>query len=452
MVNLFKVILVKVFEKPSLYFFIFLVIFSIDRHHRYEHRLTEISPFYMDVFEYYRILPDYFINHGKTNHAFYKTTMGMAIMYSPGFFVGHAIAKYQGVFANGYTEPYQWAIRWLSIIYALLGLWFCRKSLLYFFNEWITLISVVTVFFATNLFYYTYGWGELPHNYLFFLNALFIYLTLNWVLFKKKLLLPLLCLVGGFVTLIRPVGVIVFLFPLLFGVTNVNDLKQRIMFIFRNPPVVLLSVLMFLIPLSFQMIFWKIHTGKFLYWSYVGERFFFNDPQLVNFLFSYRKGWLTYTPVMALAVAGIAVCYKKHKEIFLAIVLIFVLAVYILSSWWEWSYGGSFGCRAMIEYYAFLIFPLAAFISWVWNLASNRVLVQNSLRSLALIIIFLCIHLNFRQTYLYRASVIHWSGMNKETFWHIMKMDSITAADYDYLNSKFTPPDQQKMLKGERDQ
>jgi hypothetical protein len=42
--------------------------------------------------------------------------------------------------------------------------------------------------------------------------------------------------------------------------------------------------------------------------------------------------------------------------------------------------------------------------------------------------------------------------MNKETFWHIMKMDSITAADYDYLNSKFTPPDQQKMLKGERDQ
>mgnify|MGYP003593392854 CR=1 FL=1 len=46
-------------------------------------------------------------------------------------------------------------------------------------------------------------------------------------------------------------------------------------------------------------------------------------------------------------------------------VFVFLLAnVYVVSSWWCWWYGGSYGQRAFIESYAVLALPLAALIQW----------------------------------------------------------------------------------------
>jgi len=440
-----------IWNRPSLYFFAFLIIFSIDRHERLEHHAAERSPFNFDVFEYYRILPDYFINHGETSHAFYKTTFGMAIMYSPAFFAGDQLAKSTGAERNGYSEPYQRTIRWISIIYCIAGLWFCRLSLLRFFSEVVTLATLVTVFFATNLFYYTYGWGQLPHSHLFFLYSAFIYATLRWLLDARRGGLLWLAFLGGFVTLVRPTGVFVFLFPLLFGVNSLPALKTRIGYFFSQGWLAAMSLLLAVLPFMAQMVFWKVRTGHFLYWSYLGERFFFDDPQVINFLFSYRKGWLVYTPVMVFALAGIAVSYRNLKAFFWPVLALLVLYVYLLSSWWEWSYGGSFGCRAMVEFYAFLAFPLAAFISWCWQQGKDAIPFR-LLRVAIVLALYFLVKLNLWQTKLFRATIIHWSGMNRETYWYIMRRDTFNAADYEYLQSRFTPPDPEKMRKGERNQ
>jgi hypothetical protein len=51
-----------------------------------------------------------------------------------------------------------------------------------------------------------------------------------------------------------------------------------------------------------------------------------------------------------------------------------VLFIYVTFAWNEWTYGGGLGCRAMVESYAVLAWPLAAALRWMqarprWALA-----------------------------------------------------------------------------------
>ena len=137
---LIKNIFSHIYRNASLYFFVFLVIFTIDRHHRYEisSNSEKYGPFELDVAEYYSFLPKFFYQNNDSviaNFQKKKRTIGMSIMYSPSFIVGHILAEYSGEKKNGYSEPYRWSIRWGSIIYCILGLLFCRKCLLLFFED-----------------------------------------------------------------------------------------------------------------------------------------------------------------------------------------------------------------------------------------------------------------------------------------------------------------------------
>jgi hypothetical protein len=456
--NLIKRLLADIQQRPSFYFFIFLIVFTVDRHHRYEGSINDTGTFSYDVHEYYRYLPDVFINNSEVAHNSINSnqrTIGMAIMYSPSFLVGHLLAKLQHEPQDGYSLPYQWAIRWGSIIYCILGLAFCRKNLLIFFSEFITLMSLIAVFFATNLLFYTYTWGEMPHSYLFFLYAVFIYLTLGLVRNKKMSFLPWLCFVGGFITLIRPTGIVVFLFPLFYDVRSLLDLKTRFVFMLSKPSAVAISFLLFFIPLLLQMLIWKKYHGQFVFYSYGEQKFFFADPKIIKFLVGIRKGWLVYTPVMAFAILGIAISYKRLKEFFVFLIIYFPITVYILSSWWDWSSGGSFGCRVLIESYAFLVFPLALFISTCWHFMKDRKSIHILSRALIAGILIFFIKLNFVQLWQCKYGLMHWRGNNVELYKYLFLKEDFTDADKEHLKelkSRFTPPDDAEMLKGNRDQ
>ena len=220
-------------RNTSICFFIFLMIFSTDRHHRYEVSTDPVKygPFESDMAEYYSYLPSFFYqdsNDAALNFKKNKRTVGMAIMFSPAFFVGDILASHSGEKRDGYSAPYRWSVRWESILICIAGLLFCRKSLKLFFSDIIVTISLACIFFGTNLFYYTYCTGELPHCYLFFLYSAFIFCTLQLILFSKHSAIIWIGLIGGFITLIRPTDIIILLFPLLFKVGNFQDLKKRI--------------------------------------------------------------------------------------------------------------------------------------------------------------------------------------------------------------------------------
>src|SRR5436190_196876 len=58
-----------------------------------------------------------------------KYSCGMAIMYLPGFLVGHAVAKIFNYPVDGMSMPYQTAVNFESLLVAILGMWLLRKIL-----------------------------------------------------------------------------------------------------------------------------------------------------------------------------------------------------------------------------------------------------------------------------------------------------------------------------------
>jgi hypothetical protein len=160
-----------------------------------------------------------------------------------------------------------------------------------------------------------------------------------------------------------------------------------------------------------QLLYWKYTTGAWLFYSYGDERFFFLRPAIADGLFSYRKGWLLYTPIMVLALAGIPPLRKRLPAAFWPVLLFTVLNIYIVLSWWSWWYGGSFGLRAFIDSYAFLALPLASFLSWVF---SQRVWFRVATTIVVLVLVW---HSIF-QTMQYYYGAIHWDGMNRAAYWN----------------------------------
>jgi hypothetical protein len=77
-------------------------------------------------------------------------------------------------------------------------------------------------------------------------------------------------------------------------------------------------------------------------------------------------------------------------------VVFFLLMSYVFSSWHMWHYGGSFGCRPMVEYYALFSIPFAFLLT---SVVQHRNLF---LRSVVYFFIVMCTIYNLSMTYNYR--------------------------------------------------
>jgi hypothetical protein len=425
-------------------------------------RWKEANVIDWDITSYYGYLPAFFIHHDlkldfikgkedeyKNKHQYWpetapnggkviKTTMGMAIMYSPFFFVAHTVAKIKGYEIDGFSEPYEKYIHLSSIFYLLIGLIFLRKILLRFYDDWVVALVVLVTVLGTNLFFYSTTEAAMSHAYNFSLIAAFMYFSFSWHDNQKIRTSIYIGLIGGMIVLIRPINIIVFLVPLLYNVKNLKEFKSKITFFFKQwKHLFIIGILGFLILLP-QLLYWKYITGNFFFNSYVGERFYFSNPHILEGLFSYRKGWLLYTPIMIFACIGFFMLYKKYRAVFWFCFVFTILNIYLLFSWWAWWYGGGFGMRAMIDSYSILAFPMAAFYQYLAN--KKRVL------GTALFLTLGLVALNLFQTAQYRTGAIHWDGMTKDAYWASFGTLKIKEESYwELINS----PDYDKAREGE---
>ncbi|MES2396586.1 MAG: hypothetical protein V4549_11310 [Bacteroidota bacterium] len=415
-----------------------------------------------DIHSYYAYLPAAFIYHdihlSKSDYQFaenywlfwpditkddkkvIKTTMGMAILYAPFFFVAHAIAMLSDYPENGFSEPYKILLLISALFYLLVGLDFLKKILRHFeFSDAHIAITILLIGLGTNLTAYSSESAPMPHVYLFCLFSIFIYYTIKWYEFQTIINTLIIGLLVGIISLVRPSDIIIVVFFMFYNITSFSDLKERCLFFKRKLFFILLMILPFLLVWAPQLIYWKIVSGNYLYSAYPNEHFFFNDPKIIDGLFGFRKGWLIYTPMMVFALAGIFLLKGILKKIRFPVILFFIINMYIIFSWWCWWYGGSFGQRSLIESYVILAIPFAAFIKYI----SEKKWHYNLLfYSIALFFI----GLNLFQTLQFKNMLIHYDGMTKELYFkQFGKLDRIKDFDY-FVNS----PDYEAAKKGNR--
>ena len=336
-----------------------------------------------DVISYYSYLPATFIygdvtlgfigegtvkNDNKfwyekldNGHRLIVTSMGLSFMYAPFFFVAHALAPLLGQEADGFSNIYQLMLTLSGLFYALMGLILLKNLLLRYFDPLVSALVLVAIGLGTNLFYYATKEAAMPHSHNFFLITLFLIQVLRWYkkpVWQNSLLLGLLF---GLIALVRPSNILLLLFLFLYGVDSWSSLGKRVLFYLKRWHLVLLMILAFFVPWIPQFLYWKEITGQYLFFTYAekGATFYFGHPHILESLFSFRKGWLIYTPVMIFALIGLFGMRRWARPWFLALLIYVAAMIYVQSSWWCWWFGGGFGLRPYISMYPLLAIPMA---------------------------------------------------------------------------------------------
>ncbi|OFX85750.1 MAG: hypothetical protein A2W99_05755 [Bacteroidetes bacterium GWF2_33_16] len=367
-----------------------------------------------------------------------KMTMGLSVLYAPFFFIAHTIAQIGDYEANGYSSIYGMFLCLAGLFYGLLGLFVLSKVLFRIFNDKITALTILIIAFGTNFFYYVTNEGEMSHSFSFFLFSIFLYYSIQWNERQSWLSVMSIGLSGGLIVLVRPSNLVAFIIPIIYGVYNFETLKTKINLLLKNWWQLVVMVAIVIIVFSPQLFYWKFTTGNWFYYSYGNEGFFFTKPHIINGLFSYRKGWLIYTPIMLFAIIGILMLFRRLREFSVAIAVFLIVNLYIIFSWWSWWYGGGFGARPLIESYVFLSIPLAVFLDYIFNQIKTAKYITGFL-------LLILIVLNLFQTLQYRRTIIHWDSMTKQAYWSVFGKLKFPN-DY---NSLIKTPDYESALKGE---
>jgi len=389
-----------------------------------------------DGIGYYEYLPSLFIHHDlnrkdipvDVNHSKYtrvseldmyvdfkdrwvnKYPSGTALLQSPFFLATMAVTERTNTTDDGYQQAFQKSVFYAALFYLFSSLVFLKRLLLsYSISTPIIILSQVLLVFATSVLNYVNFEAAFSHIYSLFAISAFLYVARIYFTQKKLSYFLWACLLLGLIFILRQVNILIFFF-LPFVAGSWSTFREGVVLLFKEKKHLIIGIVLFFSVALIQFYLWYLQTGHFWVYSYQGESFDFSNPELFNILFSYKKGLFVYTPILLFSILGVFYfVFKKEYFLFGSWIIFFGLLTYILSSWWSWYYGCSYGLRAYIDYYPIFFIPFALFLNQI-NRKSAIVLGLMS---------FLTIPISVIQTYQYKEYILHWIDMDKEKFWKV---------------------------------
>ncbi len=315
-----------------------------------------------------------FLRHPATGRYLIKYPLGTAALEFPFFLLGHLAAPFLGSTPDGFSWPYQVAMDTATTVYMLLGLIFLYKLLNEYFSSRIVLITLLSLYFGTNFLAYVAVESSLSHAYSFCLVCLFLWLVPRWTVTPSRGNSALLGLVCGLIPLVRNTNALLLLFLPLYGVTGWEALKEKVRFLWLEKKRVLLLVTVAALVFSPQLIIWKLATGRFFVstYTYPFEHFYFLSPKIFKVLFSPHHGLFIWSPILILAVPGLFRLQGPLRAFRWPIAVCLLLQLYLISSWYLWYFGWSFGHRAFVDVLGLFAIPLAGFFSSLRRLWVKR--------------------------------------------------------------------------------
>ncbi len=390
----------------------------------FDHGLNDLSWIY-DIIEKYKVTETlYQISSGPEGNPIFFFLMGMSIFYLPWFLIGHLWASFSGYPADGFSLPYQYSLALGVISYTIIGLIYLRKILLNYFSEKITTIVLIIIVLGTNYFHFQTTKNLETANILFLTVTLIIWNSIQWHNTYKIRNMIYLAILIVLTAMVKPSEVMVIFIPLAWGVYNRQTMHAKFLKIIEHKHQFLAAIFVGIFVALPQILYWYSETGHILFDSYKnpGVGLDIWSPHIINILFSFRKGWLIYTPVMIFALVGFIFLYRENKSFFSPALIYSLISFYIIASWTEWWYGASFSIRPMITLYPILAITLGYTIKYLGN---SKIIV----RSLSYLLIIFFIMLNLFQTWQLNNFIIEPYRMTKKYYFAIFGKTAITEAD-----------------------
>ena len=367
-----------------------------------------------------------------TGRVLSKYPPGVALGAAPWFAAAHWYARWQGQPADGFGRPYQRSSMMAGLAYVLLGLVLLRAVLRRCFDDGVAAWTLAGVGLGTNLFCYGSYEAAMAHAPLFLWHAALLGCTVRWHATPRRRWAAGIGLCWGMVVLCRPTDGLFALLPLLWGLPVARGaLANRFGLLRAHGGHVLLAALLGGALVGLLPLLWHYASGQWLLYTYGQERFDFGHPHLLDGLFSFRKGWLVYTPLMAVALLGTGALRRRLPAAFWPTLVLVPLVLYVTFSWEQWWYGGGFGARSLISLYPLLGLSLASL--WAAARARGRAAPR---RVLALATVLLVL-LNLMQTWQYGAGILHWDNTTREVY--LANFGRLRGAPSDGVHAQATP-------------
>lgn len=327
--------------------------------------------------------------------------MGLSVVLAPSFLIGHFWASTAGYPTDGMSFPYQVTFILNAWLFFVLGWYYLRKLLLLFFLPRDTAILTMVLLIGTNYLITTTEMFVLQHEYVFALVAAFLYYLFRYRNDHRfRFVGPILL---GLIVFIRPTHIVLGCIPALLLYDKSKGLRNWI----KELIPYLVAGFLWQVP---QILYWKIVGGTWFEMNlHVNEIILF-DAHFTDFLFSYRKGWLLYTPLFVLLPLGFWKLYQYDIRMFYSFIVTSVLSIWFMAGWECWWYASSFGQRPMVDIYPLLILPLAFFMTTIQKPIWKVVL--------SVFVVF-CVVLNLFQSVQFKRSIIADDRMTKDQYWAV---------------------------------
>jgi hypothetical protein len=346
-----------------------------------------------------------FILDYQNNKLIIKTTCGVALLTAPFFLLTHSIALVSGLPANGFSDFYEKMGLIAPVFYLVLGLFFLKRFLDKYFKHYISWFTILFILAGTSLYHYGLVEGWMSHVFSFFLFSLYLFLLKGFLDEEKRSYLRflLISLVVSLAVLIRPTSILLLLWLVLLDVRSFREILNRTLF-FLHPkysvPFAFIAILVF-IP---QFMYWHYLSGSYVYYSYHNESFlYWKSPMIFPVWFAQLNGLFIYSPIVVFMVVGIILMAWRRITNAWFMAFFFLLNTYVIGSWHIWFFGGSFGCRPFVEFYA--LFAMAFAYSLVAILKIRNLF----MRSLLILIMLLFT--------LFTQKMIHTTRWNTSSCW-----------------------------------
>jgi hypothetical protein len=296
--------------------------------------------------------------------------IGTAILWSPAFFLAHGgvlIARALGapVTADGFSQPYIWAIALATALYGLLALLLAYRLARSYASVWAATVAVVACWLASPIVFFMFvspPWSHVPA-----LFGVTLFITLWWETRGRRttgrwLLLGLL---GGLMTLCREQLGLVMLLPAIESlVIYWRYLRARrwlaIRALFWQHLLFLAVLAITVVP---QFLVYRALNGRFGPSSHVEGKLVWSSPHFFETLIDPAHGALLWTPAWLLGLAGLSLLWRRDRQLTLFFAATVLAQVYINGAFHPtWHLTGSFGFRRMIELTPLFVLGLALLI------------------------------------------------------------------------------------------
>lgn len=355
-----------------------------------------------------------------------KYPFGVALLQMPFFLLAHLLALLlpgQAFAETGFSFVYQLASQVSALVFYTLAIVATYKLLVKRFSWQVTLFTLSLLFLGSNVIHYATYDSSFSHMYSWALISWLLVVVDRRKFHESWRDWLVIALLVGLIALVRNTNLVVALIP---GVVLLREAIQRwksnpastkiiwLNFLKRALAAIIVSGLV-LLPL---LLYWRITAGSFLINSYDQEGFDFLRPEFSSVMFSVYNGLFFWHPLLLLSIPGFFIAFRKRDSLTCLGALVLLATLYIISSWWAWWFGFSFGHRGFTDYYAIFALGWGYFfsISWGWVRDLGNDWVKRLVIAVATLILGFLLLLNLIQMNNYWRNIVSGNNLSPERY------------------------------------